>query len=122
MNMHSLIADQTAAAINWEASDKAIALLRDLDAAERQSDRYTGLGWTVVAQAFAEHARECECQLDNLRSEAMDTAARLESGSPKGTDEWWDAFDAADDQAVTVAQAADRARRLRFGDALDEAA
>lgn len=123
MTMYSLIEDACRAAIEWESSAKAVALLSELDAAEREADRYSGKGWSGVAEAFTEHARECEDELDSLRSESMKTAAKLQCQEPEHSDEWLDALDAADEQAVTVKQAIDRARRLHFGDALmDEAA
>lgn len=122
MNMYSLIADQTRAAIEWDQSAKAVALLSELDFVEREADRYSGKGWHGVVEAFTERRAECLDELCNLRSDALDTAARLGSGSPPNSDDWYDHRDAADDQAVTVAQAADRARKLHFGDALDAAA
>lgn len=106
---------------DWHESDEAKRLLAEMDAAERQSDRYSGFGWDAVARAFNYQARELEGELDDLRAEAIGQFA--DAAGPQESNAWYDAWDEADSEAETVDRAAARARREHWGDSiLEEAA
>jgi len=119
MSMYALIEDAVTAARNWHEKPEALRLLAELDAAERSSDAYMGRGWDNVAESFASHAAECECELEQLRSDAIDALADA-TGASRDSDEWLDAWDAADEQELPVKEAIQRARRDHAGDALFE--
>lgn len=119
MSMYSLIEDTVTAARDWQEKPEALRFLAELDAAERSSDAYAGRGWTGVSEAFATQAADAECELEQLRSDALDAMADA-SGASRNTDDWHDARDAADDQEMQVKEAIRRARRDHAGDALFE--
>lgn len=102
---------------DWDESDEARRLLAELDAAERWSDRYSGLGWSNVCEALAERCGEIESELDELRDATLRAFADTASDD-RDSDAWFEAWDEADCEAVTVKQAAEAARRMRLGDSL----
>ncbi len=119
MNMYALIEDAANASTDWQEKPDATRFLAELDAAERSSDAYSGRGWDGVAESFASHASECEMELEQLRSDALDALADA-TGASRDTDDWHDARDAADDAEMAVKEAIRRARRDHAGDALFE--
>jgi hypothetical protein len=106
---------------DWHQSERALRLLAEIDAAERSSDRYLGLGWSDIAERFGEKASELENDLDDIRREALDAFAG--TVDPTGGDDFHDAWDEADSEALTVAEAVQSARRNHLGsNLLEEAA
>jgi hypothetical protein len=117
MGMYSLIEDARMkakdAADNWHTTPEAQALLAKIDAFERESDRWYGES-REIARAFKEARDEAESDLDTLRSNALDAAARTYGDKFSG--EWFDAYDIADEDAPTVAEVIEEARRDHAGD------
>jgi hypothetical protein len=118
MGMYSLIEDARTKAMEaancWHETPEAQALLEKIDAFERASDRWAG-ELPEAARAFAEGASDAEGELDDLRRDAIDTAADTYS-SDRRSDEWLDAWDAADSDAPSVLQVVGQARRRGAGD------
>lgn len=104
----------TATPRDWENSERALELLTELDAVERESDFCSGQGWSDAARAHCDRAQEIEFELDQLRSEAVDAYAG--TFGERESDPWWDATEEADGEATTVKAACDFARRQHFGD------
>lgn len=102
---------------DWAESDKAKALLGELDAAERASDCYAGWGWSDVSRSFGARCDEIESELDDLRSEAVNAFADAAS-EDRASDAWLDAWEESDNEAESVKDACQRARRLHMGDGL----
>jgi hypothetical protein len=99
----------------WHESDKALQLLRELDAAERMADRWNR--WADVSRAFGERAADIEEELDNLRRDSI-TAFANASGFAIYSEGWWEANEEADAEAPTVEQVMKQARAHRMGDQL----
>lgn len=118
MGMYSLIEADRAKALDaancWHETDEAKALLEKIDAFERESDRWYG-ECPEAARAFKEAADEIESELDELRRNAIDAAADTYSAD-RQSDEWLDAWDAAESKAPPVEQAIQVARRNHAGD------
>lgn len=118
MSMYSLIEDARAKALEaancWHETEEAKALLEKIDAFERSSDRWYG-ECPQAAEAFKEAADEVESDLDTLRSKAVDGAADTYSDDRR-SEEWLDAWDAADEDAPPVKQVIQEARRGHAGD------
>ncbi len=123
MGMYSLIEDGRAKALEaancWHQTTKAKALLEQIDAFERSSDRWYGV-LDEAAKAFKEGAEEATDELDDLRREAIGAVADTCSDD-RQSDEWLDAWDAADSDAPPVSQAIAEARRNHAGDGYFEA-
>jgi hypothetical protein len=98
----------------WHETPEAQSILEKIDAFERASDRWAG-ELPEAARAFAEGASEAEDELDDLRSNAVDAAADTYS-SDRRSDEWLDAWAAVDEDAPSVRQVVDIARRTGAGD------
>lgn len=124
MGMYSLIEDERAKAMDaancWHQTEAAKALLARVDALERQSDRWFG-EVPNAAEAFRDAATDAESELDNLRCDAVNAAADTYSDDRR-SDEWLDAWTAADDDAPPLRQVLDEARLAHAGDGLDIAA
>lgn len=107
-------------ALDWHKAEKAVELLCELDAVERQSDFCVGQGWASAAQGHCDRAQEIEDEIDTLRAEAVDAFA--DAHGPRESDPWWDAMEEADSEATTLKEATDFARRERWGNRLLERA
>lgn len=107
-------AEATSAANCWHETMEAMALLERIDAYERSADRWYS-DCPEASKAFTELAEEIEQELDDLRSEAVDRAADACAGD-RSSDEWLDAWQAADIYAPPVRQVVQEARRRGAGD------
>lgn len=108
-------------ALDWHKAEKAVELLCEMDAAERESDRLYGFGWTNAAHECSERAKEIEDELDDLRRAAVNDFANA-TGHPEEADEWFDAWQEADNEADDVGSVMQIARRNRWGNRLLERA
>lgn len=117
MGMYALIEDEhmkaLEAANSWHQTLEAQALLEKIDAFERESDRWCG-ELPDVAKAFKEAADDAEGELEMLRSNAVNAAADTYS-TDRQSDEWQDAWEAADEDAPPASQAIQSARRNHVG-------
>ncbi len=93
----------------WHETPEAKSLLGKIDAFERCSDHWIG-ECPQAATAFRDAAADHEAELDELRRCAVDAAADTYSNK-RHTDEWLEAWDAADSDAPPVEQAIREARR-----------
>lgn len=118
MGMYSLIEDARMKALEaancWHETLEAQMLLERADALERSSDRWHG-ECPEASRAFAEAAQEALDELDDLRREAVDRAADTYS-TDRNSDEWLDAWSAADEDAPPVSQIMQEARKRHAGD------
>lgn len=110
-----------AVAFDWHEHPDALRLLAEVDAAERSSDAYLGRGWDGVAEAFASQARDAECALEDLHSQAVYALADIYC-EDRQSGGWCEAWGEADDELLSVKDAVQRARRSHAGDALFEQA
>jgi hypothetical protein len=117
MGMYSLIEDARMkakdAADNWHTTPEAQALLAKIDAYERQSDHWYG-ECRLVAGAFLDAVNELKSQIEDMRDRAVEAAA--DTYGDRRDDEWHEAWAIADDDAPTVAEAIQSARRTHAGD------
>jgi hypothetical protein len=122
MSVFTLIEDARskalAAANCWYETPEAKALIAKVDAYERLADRWF-CECNGVSIAFTEAATEAEDALDDLRRAAVDAAA--DTYGERNSDEWFEAWDAADDEAPPVRQVIQAARRSHAGDGYLEA-
>jgi hypothetical protein len=117
MGMYALIEDARTEALDaancWHETAEAKALLAKVDAFERLSDHWYSEA-PEAARGFKEAAEEAESALDDLRDKAIDAAANTYSDDRR-SDEWLDAWEAADNDAPPVKQILAQARRNRVG-------
>ena len=114
MNAPARISAVQPCALSWWQSDKARDLLGQLDAAERYSDHFSGMpGWYSIADECANRAKDIEGELDNLRTECIRDFA--DAAGERHSDEFLDAWEIGDSEALTVEAACQQARRLGWG-------
>jgi hypothetical protein len=118
MGMYALIEDAQTKALDaancWHECDDARALVAKVDAFETLSDRWCG-ECPQAAEGFLEAARDAEDALDDMRGEIVCTLARDLAGDGTG-DAYDDAWEALDNDAPSVSQILDSARRYHAGD------
>jgi hypothetical protein len=103
------------AALYWQDTATAKALLTKIDAFEHYSDQF--MGWCPeAAKGFAEAASAAEGELDDIRSNAVNAVADATS-SDRQSDAWLDAWSEADDDAPSIQEVIQQARRARAGTA-----
>lgn len=109
---------EAADASDWYLAPAAQPLLVRFDYLERLADKFAGEGFKGLSTAAYDEACDIEGGLDTLRWAAIEDAQGLLN--PLGLDEYHDedACDEIADNAPTVDEALDYARRNRLGGAM----
>lgn len=97
----------------WQVMPRARRILAELDHLERRMDEARGLAWDWIVEAGSKQHCDLRCDLDGLRSQALDDFA--ESAGPKHSEAWDEAHNEADDEAMSVEDALKQARKLKLG-------